>query len=124
MELATLIAALAALGMSCSAPELRYYPAEQMPWPAAYVRSVEGQNIIALREGIASDGPGLSRILVHELLHCALYEERARRGHPQPRSLDLREEIAVQALTDFVLMMSASFQGSDRRSRSWQATAA
>jgi len=51
MEIATLLAAVAALGLPCSNPELRDFPAEQMPWPAAYVRTIEGHNIIALREG-------------------------------------------------------------------------
>ena len=52
MEIATLIAAVAAFGLPCSNPQLRDYQAEEMPWPAAYIRSIEGHNIIALREGI------------------------------------------------------------------------
>jgi hypothetical protein len=103
MELATLIAAVAALGLPCSNPSLGYYPAEQLPWPAAYIRSSEGQNIIALREGIRNDAQRLRKILVHELLHCGLYEDRERRGQPQLLSLDPREEIAVQAMTEVVL---------------------
>jgi hypothetical protein len=74
-----------------------------MPWPAAYVRTIEGHNIIALREGTRDDTQRLPRILVHELLHCGLYEDRQRRGQPQPASLDPREEMAVQAMTDVVL---------------------
>jgi hypothetical protein len=103
MEIATLIAAVAAFGLPCSNPELRDYPAEEMPWPAAYVRTIDGQNIIALREGIREDAQRLPRILVHELLHCGLYEDRERRGRPQPPSLDSREEMAVHAMTDVVL---------------------
>jgi hypothetical protein len=103
MELTTLIAAVAALGLPCSNPELRDYSAEELPWPAAYIRSVEGHNIIALRRGIRNETQRLPRILVHELLHCGLYEYRERRGQPHPRSLDPREEMAVNEMTDVVL---------------------
>jgi hypothetical protein len=116
MEITTLLAAVAAFGLPCSDPELRDYPAQDMLWPAAYVRSIEGQNIIALREGIRDD-PQLPKILVHELLHCGLYEERERHGQPQPRSLDPREEMAVQAMTDVVLkrMSEAESEGAKKR---------
>jgi hypothetical protein len=103
MELTVLIAAVAAFGLPCSNPELRDYPAADLPWPAAYVRTIEGQNIIMLREGIRTDAQRLPKILVHELLHCGLYEDRERRGQPHSRSLDLREEMTVQAMTDAVL---------------------
>jgi hypothetical protein len=103
MELATLIAAVAAFGLPCSNPVLRDYAAEELPWPAAYIRSIEGHNIIALRQGIRNDTQRLPRLLVHELLHCGLYEARERRGQPQPRSLDPREEMAVIEMTDVVL---------------------
>jgi hypothetical protein len=103
METMTLIAAVAAFGLPCSNPELRDYPSQDMPWPAAYVRTIEGHNIIALREGTRDDTQRLPRILVHELLHCGLYEDIQRRGQPQPASLDPREEMAVQAMTDVVL---------------------
>ena len=63
----------------------------------------EGHNIIALREGTRDDSQRLPRVLVHELLHCGLYEDRERRGQPHPRSLDPREEMEVQAMTDVVL---------------------
>jgi len=102
MDIATSLAVVAAFGLSCS-PELRDFPGEQMPWPAGYMRSIEGQNIIALREGTRDHEQRLSRILVHELLHCALYEDRERRRQPQPRSLDPREEMTGQAMTDLVL---------------------
>lgn len=103
MEITVLIAAVAALGLPCSNPEVRDYPAVDLPWSAAYVRTIEGQNIIMLREGIRTDTQRLSKILVHELLHCGLYEDRERRGQPQPPSLDPREEMLVQAMTDVVL---------------------
>jgi len=103
MDLATLIAAVAAFGLPCSNPELRDYPAEELPWPAAYIRAMEGHNIIALRQGIRNDTQRLPKILVHELLHCGLYEARERRGQPHPRSLDPREEMAVNEMTDVVL---------------------
>jgi hypothetical protein len=102
MEMATLLAAVAAFGLPCTNPELRDFAAEDMPWPAAYVRSIDGHNIIALRAGVREDAQ-LPKILVHELLHCGLYEERERRGRPQPPSLDPREEMAVQAMTEVVL---------------------
>jgi len=103
MEITTLIAAVAAFGLPCTDPELRDLPVQQMPWPAAYIRSIEGHNIIALREGTRDDSQRLPRVLVHELLHCGLYEDRERRGQPHPRSLDPREEMEVQAMTDVVL---------------------
>jgi len=103
MELTTLIAAVAAFGLPCSNPELRDYAAEELPWRAAYIRSMEGHNIIALRRGIRNESQRLPKILVHELLHCGLYEDRERRGQPHPRSLDPREEMAVNAMTDVVL---------------------
>ena len=102
MEITILIAAVAAFGLPCTEPELRDFPVQQMPWPAAYIRSIEGHNIIALREGTRDDSR-LPRVLVHELLHCGLYEDRERHGQPHPPSLDLREEMAVQAMTDVVL---------------------
>ena len=103
MELTTLIAAVAAFGLPCSNPELRDYPAEELPWPAAYIRTIEGHNIIALRGSIRSETQRLPKILVHELLHCGLYEDRERRGQPHPHSLDPREEMAVYEMTDIVL---------------------
>jgi len=103
MDISTLLAAVAAFGLPCSDPQLRDFPRDQMPWPAAYVRSIEGRNIIALRDGTRDDLQRLPRIIVHELLHCGLYEDRELRGKPQPRSLDPREEMAVHAMTDAVL---------------------
>jgi len=103
MDIAILIAAVAAFGLPCSNPQLRDYPAEEVSWPAAYVRTLEGQNIIVLREGMRNDTQRLAKIVVHELLHCGLYEDRERRGQPHLRSLDPREEMAVQEMTDVVL---------------------
>jgi len=111
MEIPTLIAAVAAFGLPCTDPELRDFPVQQMPWPAAYVRSIDGHNIIALREGTRDDSQRLPRVLVHELLHCGLYEDRERRGQPHPRSLDQREEMAVQAMTDVVLWRLSENRG-------------
>src|SRR5258706_11647463 len=84
-------------------PELRDYPDEELPWPAAYIRSIEGHNIIALRRSIRNETQRLPKILVHELLHCGLYEDRERRGQPHPRSLGPREEMAVNEMTEVVL---------------------
>ena len=111
MDIVALIAAVAAFGLPCTDPELRDFPVQQMPWPAAYVRSIEGHNIIALREGTRDDSQRMPRILVHELLHCGLYEDRERRGQPHPRSLDQREEMAVQAMTDVVLWRLSENRG-------------
>ncbi|HTT38905.1 MAG TPA: hypothetical protein VMH32_14690 [Burkholderiales bacterium] len=111
MELSTLIAAVAAFGLPCTNPDLRRYPAEELPWPAVYVRTVDGQNIIAVRESVRSEPQRLAKILVHELLHCGLYEERERRGEPQLKSLDPREELAVQAMTEAVLQRLDGWSG-------------
>jgi hypothetical protein len=64
MEIATLLAAVAALGLPCSNPELRDFPAEQMPWPAAYVRTIEGHNIIALRDWTGAGSAELPDLFV------------------------------------------------------------
>jgi hypothetical protein len=103
MDLTTLIAAVAAFGLPCSNPELHDYTAGDLPWPAAYVRTIEGQNVILLRQGIKDDTRRLPQIIVHELLHCGLYEERERRGQAHPRSLDPREELLVIEMTGMVL---------------------
>ena len=103
MNLSELAAAVAAFGLPCTAPGLQDVAPHELPWPAAYIRSIEGQNIIAVREDVGDDARRLDRILVHELLHCGLYEERERRGQPHPPSLDQREELAVHAMTDAIL---------------------
>ncbi len=103
MDISTLLAAVAAFGLPCTDPEVRDYSAHELPWPAAYIRSIEGQNVIALREDVGDEPPRLRRILVHELLHCGLYEERERGGQPHPGPLDPREEMAVHAMTEVVL---------------------
>lgn len=118
MEITVLIAAVAALGLPCSNPVLRDYPAVDLPWSAAYVRTIEGQNIIMLREGIRTDTQRLPKILVHELLHCGLYEDGERRGQPQLPSLDPREEMVVQAMTEVVLKR---LSGSEREKGAWLA---
>jgi hypothetical protein len=103
MNFSDLVAAVAAIGFPCTDPGLQDFAAHELPWPAAYVRSVEGLNIIAVREDVREDERRLQRVLVHELLHCGLYEERERRGQPHPPSLDQREELAVHSMTDAVL---------------------
>jgi hypothetical protein len=55
-----------------------------------------------MRRSAAESGTAY-RVLVHELIHCALYEQREKRGMQHPRSLDLREEMMVQGLTDKLL---------------------
>ena len=82
--------------LSCATFRLSKCPG---PPPAAD----EEHNIIALRAGTRDETQRLPRILVHELLHCGLYEDRERRAQPHPPSLDPREEMAVQAMTDAVL---------------------
>jgi hypothetical protein len=103
MDTAILIAAVAAFGLPCSNPEVRDVAQADLPWPAVYVRSTEGHNIIALRAGAREDAQHLPRLIVHELLHCGLYEDRERHGQPHPSSADPREEMAVQEMTEVVL---------------------
>jgi hypothetical protein len=93
-------ALLASAQLSCTAPQVQVV--EELPWPGAYARSIENQNMIWMKRSAAESGSAY-RILVHELIHCALYEQRERRGMHQPGSLDLREEMMVQGLTDKLL---------------------
>jgi hypothetical protein len=67
MELTALVAAVAAFGLPCSNPKLRDYAIGELPWPAAYIRSIEGDNVIALRRDIRNDAQRLPRLFVHEL---------------------------------------------------------
>jgi hypothetical protein len=76
IELTALVAAVAAFGLPCSNPERRDYAIGELPWPAAYIRSIEGDNVIALRRDIRNDAQRLPRLFVHELLHCGLYDAR------------------------------------------------
>lgn len=71
---------------------------DELPWPGAYVRTIEKHNVIWMKRFAAESDTGY-RILVHEMIHCALYEQRETAGMHQPRSLDPREEMMVQTLT-------------------------
>ena len=93
-------ALLATVQLNCSAPQIQVV--DELPWPGAYARTIDEQNMIWMKRSAAESGTAY-RILVHELIHCALYERRARHGMHHPPSLDLREEMMVQALTDKLL---------------------
>jgi hypothetical protein len=93
-------ALLATAQLNCTAPRIRVV--DELPWPGAYSRTIEDQNLIWMKRSAADSGSAY-RILVHELIHCALYEQREKAGVPHPRALDLREEIVVQGLTDRLL---------------------
>jgi hypothetical protein len=91
---------LAALHLNCTAPQIQVV--DELPWPGAYVHTIEDQNMIWIKRSAAESGSAY-RILVHELIHCALYEQREKRGIHHTRSLDLREEMMVQGMTDELL---------------------
>jgi hypothetical protein len=93
-------ALLATLLLNCTSPQIQIV--DDLPWPGAYARGIEDQNLIWMRRSAAESGTAY-RVLVHELIHCALYEQREKRGMQHPRSLDLREEMTVQGLTDKLL---------------------
>jgi hypothetical protein len=94
------VALLATMQLSCSAPQIQVV--DELPWPGAYVRTIDDQNVIWMKRSAAERGTAY-RILVHELIHCAVYERRARHGMHHPPTLDLREEMMVQELTDKLL---------------------
>ena len=89
-------ALLATVQLSCTAPQIEMV--DELPWPATYARTIEDHNVIWMKR-VAPEGDTAYRILVHEMIHCALYEQRERAGMHHPRSLDPREEMMVQALT-------------------------
>jgi hypothetical protein len=91
---------VATLHLTCSAPNVQVV--DELPWPGAYFRTIDDRNVIYMKRSAADSGSAY-RILVHELIHCALYEQRERRGTHHPGSLDLREEMMVQGLTDQLL---------------------
>jgi hypothetical protein len=91
---------LATVQLNCTAPQIQVV--DELAWPGAYSRTIEDQNLIWMKRSAAESGSAY-RILVHELIHCALYEQREKRGMHHPRSLDLREEMMVQELTDKLL---------------------
>ena len=87
---------------NCTAPQIQVVNKLFAQWPGAYFRTIEDQNMIWMKRSAAESGSAY-RILVHELIHCALYEQREKRGMHHPRSLDLQEEMIVQGLTDKLL---------------------
>jgi hypothetical protein len=94
------IGLLATVQLNCTAPQIQVV--DELAWPGAYLRTIEDQNMIWMRRSAAESGTAY-RILVHELIHCALYEQREKRGRHHPRGLDLQEEMMVQGLTDKLL---------------------
>jgi hypothetical protein len=93
-------ALLATVQLNCTAPRIEVV--DELPWAGAYFRTIEDQNVIWMKRSSAESGSAY-RILVHELIHCALYEQREKRAMHHPRNLDLREEMMVQGLTDRLL---------------------
>jgi len=93
-------ALLATVQLSCTAPEIELV--DELPWPAAYFHTIEDHNVIRIKRSAAESGTAY-RILVHELIHCGFFEQREKAGMRHPRSLDLHEEMMVQALTDRLL---------------------
>ncbi len=93
-------ALLATVHLTCTAPQVEVV--DELAWPGAYVRTIEEHNMIWMKR-FAAESDTAYRILVHEMIHCALYEQRERAGMRQPRSLDPREEMMVQALTEQLL---------------------
>ncbi len=90
-------ALLATVQLTCTAPQIEVV--DELAWPAAYARTIEEHNVIWMKR-FAAESDTAYRILVHEMIHCALYEQRERAGMRHPRSLDPREEMTVQALTE------------------------
>jgi hypothetical protein len=90
------LALLATIQLNCTAPQIQVV--DELRWPGAYARTIEDQNVIWMKRSAAESGTAY-RILVHELIHCALYEQRAQHGMHHPPSLDLREEMMVQEMT-------------------------
>jgi hypothetical protein len=90
-------ALLATVQLSCAAPQVEVV--DELPWPGAYFHTIDDRNVIHLKRSAAESGTAY-RILVHEMIHCGLYEQREKRGMQHPRSLDMREEMMVQGLTD------------------------
>jgi len=84
----------------CTAPQIQVV--DELPWPGAYIRTIQPQNKIWTKRSAAESG-GPYRILVRELIHCALCEQREKRGMRHPRGLELEEEMMVQGLTDKLL---------------------
>ena len=84
---------LATVQLNCTAPQIQVV--DELAWPGAYLRTIEDKNLIWMKRSAAESGSAY-RTLVHELIHCALYKQREKRGMHHPCSLDLQEEMIVQ----------------------------
>jgi hypothetical protein len=93
---------LARVNLICVAPQIEVVADDQLPWPAAYVRTIENVNLVKIRQSEA-ESPAAYRVLVHELIHCGLYERREQTHRRHPHPLDPKEELIVQAMTDKLL---------------------
>lgn len=89
---------LASFRMACKEPIFFVVGDKELPWPAAYFRTPDDRNLIKIRESVWTEGR-VRQIVMHELFHCALLEDRRKYGYPDPKGLDPREEMVVQALT-------------------------
>jgi hypothetical protein len=93
--LPTLAAALLSMwGLSCTDPQVII--SHGLERPGFYVRTLDGANEIRIRGGMSEDMT--RRVLVHELAHCGMYEDRQARGIPHPPSMDMREERQAQII--------------------------
>lgn len=95
-------ALLATVHLSCTAPQVEVV--DELPWPAAYFRTIEAHNVIKVKRSAAESSTAY-RILVHEMIHCGFFEDHAKAGMRHPRALDPREEMMVQALTAQLLSL-------------------
>ena len=91
---------LATVQLNCTAPQIQVV--DELAWPGAYSRTIEDQNLIWMKRS-AAESASAYRTLVHELIHCALYEQREKRSIHHTRSLDMQVEMMVQGLTDKLL---------------------
>ena len=84
-------ALLATIQLNCSAPQIQVV--DELAWPGAYFRTIEDQNMIWMKRSATAESGTAYRIPVHELIHCALYEQREKRGmhlsaQPRPAGRD------------------------------------
>jgi hypothetical protein len=82
---------------------LRLDNAHQSPAPAGRHRTIGGHTSLRFERVLGRTRSACREILVHELPHCGLYEDRERRAQQHQASLDPREEMVMQAMTDVVL---------------------
>ncbi len=97
-DLTAFHAVLATLFFSCTNPTVQIIGEHDMPWKGGYFYENDG-HVIRIKKS-AWDSPERNKIIMHELFHCALYENREKHGYPHPKPLDPREEMTVRALTD------------------------